>query len=103
MRTNQRSTADAGWWDGLSALVEKVLVVGGGNKIMVDDVVFIHGKLRESWRENNEGVLLRIIEKGPHDTMLVDRMLGYNADTFGNDRAVREFAQERVQRDGIAE
>lgn len=68
---NQGAMAPASWWEGLQ--VESVLVVAGGDEVLVDGIEEFVGKLREGY-----GKVEYLKAKGEyHDQPSIDLQIGF--------------------------
>ncbi|KAG9245877.1 Alpha/Beta hydrolase protein [Calycina marina] len=76
---NQAVTAPASWWSGLR--IGKVLVIGGGDEVLIDGIKIFAGKLKEGLGE--ERVELCVVKGGYHDQINIDLTLGYSEEAEG--------------------
>ncbi|EON64569.1 hypothetical protein W97_03802 [Coniosporium apollinis CBS 100218] len=91
---NQPLTAPRGWWSGLGACVRNVLVVGGSDEIMIDDIVRLGEVLGREWRGRRGDLEVVVAEGEAHDVVLIDRAIGYRPEELRMDREVRRWLKE---------
>lgn len=91
---NQPLTAPEGWWSGLGRCVRKVLVVGGSDEIMFDDIVRLGEVLGREWRGRRGYLEVVVAEGEAHDVVLIDRAIGYRPEELRMDREVRRWLKE---------
>ncbi len=76
---NQASTAPDSWWRDLP--VQEVLIVAGGQEVLIDGIVKFEEKFRKGFGE--EKVEFFVDEDGYHDQPSLDIQLGYQEKNEG--------------------
>lgn len=92
---NQPLTAPRGWWSGLGACVRNVLVVGGSDEIIIDDIVRLGEVLGREWSGERGDLEVLVAEGEAHDVVLIDRAIGYRPEELRMDREVGRWLKER--------
>jgi acetyl esterase/lipase len=93
---NQPLTAPEGWWADLRTVVGKVFVVGGGNEIMIDDIILLGEVLRREWGGDRGAVEVAVARGEAHDVVLLDRAIGYKGDELEMEREVQRWLKDNI-------
>jgi acetyl esterase/lipase len=90
---NQPLRAPSGWYQRLGDILTDVKILGGGDEVMIDDILAFAKILEEEW--SREKVTVEVIPGECHDSFMLDRMLGYRPEDLAMHRAVKEWAYSK--------
>jgi len=85
---NQPLTAPEGWWSQMREVVPRLLNAGGSREILADDIVKLGEVLK---RECVDVEVENIMTEEGHDTVILDRLAGFQGKDIGQEAVVQTW------------